>query len=470
MNLPRDALPAVAALLIAGIAAGGSSNATNTLTVTLAGQGGTIVSNPPGLSCSLTCTATFDSNAVVTLTASAAQGFRFVNWTTGPCTGGTAPSCEVRLDGLDREVAALFLPAATLQIAPRGPGAVTAAPAGLDAETGAPAGQPCAESDGRDDCPTAYLAGTRVTLTAAPDAGASFAGWSDPSCTGTGPCTITLAAAERSVVATFSPLTVNVNLSSDNARVTSSPPGIDCPNDCDGPFPAGSRVTLTATPFSGHSFNRWEYGCEPANAPTCVVTVRDQPTHAGLVLDNDPPPGRPGTISVRFEVRKAGDGSGRVTSTDLDCGPRCMRQYRFGDAAVLSAVADRGSRFDGWGGVCPPAPTCTLAVGPVTAIPAVFAKRVALSAALTRFAVTGRAASRRLVVTVQVSLATGAVVVLSRAGRPFASRTYTLRAGANVLRLAVPRSARAGPAQLRVGVQDPNGGVRNFRRTVKLPS
>ena len=48
---------AIAALLIAGIAAGGSTAATNTLTVTLVGQAGTIVSNPPGLNCSLTCTA-----------------------------------------------------------------------------------------------------------------------------------------------------------------------------------------------------------------------------------------------------------------------------------------------------------------------------------------------------------------------------------------------------------------------------
>lgn len=470
MSAFRGAVPAVAALLIGGLAAGGSSSATNTLTVTLDGQGGTITSNPAGLNCSLTCTATFDSNAVVTLTATVAQGFRFVEWTSGPCIGGTAPTCQVPLSGFDRTVTALFLPAATLQIGPRGPGTVTAVPAGRDAGSGDLVTQPCDENESDDDCPVAYVPGTRVTLTATPAAGGSFVGWSDPGCAGSGPCTITVDAADESIVATFSPLTVNVNLSSENARVTSSPPGIDCPDDCDGLFPARSRVTLTATPFTGHSFNRWAYGCEPPTSPTCVVAANDEPTHAGLVLDNDQPPGQPGTIRVVFEVRKGGDGSGRVTSTNLDCGASCAGRFRFGDTVVLSAAADKGSRFDSWGGVCPPEPTCTFAVGPITAVPAVFARRPVLAAALQRFAVTGRGPARRLVVTVQVSLPTSAIVVLSRVGKPLVSRTFALRAGASVLRLVVPRTARAGTAQLRVGVQDPNGGVRNFRRTVKLPA
>jgi hypothetical protein len=51
-------------------------------------------------------------------------------------------------------------------------------------------------------CGALYDSGTSVTLSATPDAGQVFAGWSAPECTGAGPCTITMNAA-RSIVARF---------------------------------------------------------------------------------------------------------------------------------------------------------------------------------------------------------------------------------------------------------------------------
>jgi len=50
-------------------------------------------------------------------------------------------------------------------------------------------------------CSDLFAAGTIVTLSASPDAGSSFAGWSGD-CTGVGPCTVTMSAA-RSVTARF---------------------------------------------------------------------------------------------------------------------------------------------------------------------------------------------------------------------------------------------------------------------------
>ena len=53
------------------------------------------------------------------------------------------------------------------------------------------------------DCTEAYPVGAMLTLTATPDATATFAGWSGGGCSGTGPCTVTLAAA-TTVRANFS--------------------------------------------------------------------------------------------------------------------------------------------------------------------------------------------------------------------------------------------------------------------------
>ena len=56
-----------------------------------------------------------------------------------------------------------------------------------------------------------------------------------------------------------------------NARITSSPAGIDCGDICSAEFELGTIVTLTATPDPGWTFSGWAGACD--GSAGCVVTV-----------------------------------------------------------------------------------------------------------------------------------------------------------------------------------------------------
>ena len=75
-----------------------------TLSVTLAG-GGVVRSQPVGIDCGSTCSATFGDGASVVLTATASAGQRFAGWS-GACSGSSA-TCTLAMSA-DRSVAASF--------------------------------------------------------------------------------------------------------------------------------------------------------------------------------------------------------------------------------------------------------------------------------------------------------------------------------------------------------------------------
>jgi hypothetical protein len=160
-----------------------------TLTVTRAGTGtGTVTSSPAGIDCGADCAHGFPVGTTVTLTAAPGAFSIFMGWS-GACSGTTA-TCTVLVDAA-KSVTASFQGqgfALTVTKAGSGTGTVTSDPAGID----------CGAT-----CGANYPDGTMVTLTAAPDAGAVFSGWSG-ACTGTGSCVVTMSAA-KSVTATFDP-------------------------------------------------------------------------------------------------------------------------------------------------------------------------------------------------------------------------------------------------------------------------
>ncbi len=83
----------------------GFAQITHQLGVTKAGSGsGTVTSSPAGIDCGVTCAATFDEGATVTLAATAAAGSEFTGWS-GACSG--LGPCAVTLGG-DTGVVATF--------------------------------------------------------------------------------------------------------------------------------------------------------------------------------------------------------------------------------------------------------------------------------------------------------------------------------------------------------------------------
>ena len=243
---------------------------TNTLSVTLEGDGaGTVTSQPAGIIVATgTETAEFAPGTQVTLTATPAEGSFFAGWT-GACTG-TDAECAVTMDD-DRSVTARFTldepedTTLSVTIEGDGEGTVTSEPAGIDVATGTQTAD--------------FAAGTPVTLTATPEEGSFFAGWTG-ACTGTGPCTLTMDE-DESVVATFNlgepevfTLTVTVD-GEGEGTVTSNPDGIEAAvGETDtAEFDEGTSVTLTATAAEGSDFLGWGGGTCTGLSTTCVVPM-----------------------------------------------------------------------------------------------------------------------------------------------------------------------------------------------------
>jgi hypothetical protein len=159
---------------------------TQTLTVKAAGNG--LVDGTPGaIKCPGACSATVATGTAFTLTAKPSSGTIFAGWS-GPCQG-TSVTCSFSLNS-DAQLTATFLQLFTLSVSRNGKGIVTSKPAGIGCGLGG------------GGCSSKYAQGTTLTLTATPDAGSVWAGWTG-ACTGTSlTCTLTITK-DTSVQASF---------------------------------------------------------------------------------------------------------------------------------------------------------------------------------------------------------------------------------------------------------------------------
>ena len=102
-------------------------------------------------------------------------------------------------------------------------------------------------------------------------------------------------------------------------------------------YPAGTYVTLIATPGFGAVFSGWSGACTGTGA--CEFTM-DSPKWVVAHFGYD------------VTISKAGTGTGTVTSIPLgiDCGGTCVFPFASANVVTLSATQDAGSTFAGWSG------------------------------------------------------------------------------------------------------------------------
>jgi len=336
-----------------------SPTPTFALAVTRTGNG-TVASTPLGIYCGVSCTSSFTSGTVVTLTAAPDPGSTFMAWS-GACSG-TGP-CTVSMDAA-KNVSAEFsgggpAPVYTLTVNRGGFGSVTSAPSGIACGT---------------SCVAGYASGTAVTLTAAPDAGAGFVGWSG-ACTGTGSCSVVMDAS-RNVGAEFAALyalTV-VTGGAGTGTVSSTPPGIACGMDCSESYLTGTRVTLAPTPALGSVFGGWQGACVGVGA--CNVTLDAAKSVTATFTAATP----------TLTVAKFGTGTGVVTSSPpgISCGADCSEAYPGQTIVTLTAAPDPGSLHIGWfAPACPGVGACAVTMGGSQGVTARFglSRRVTVSLA-----------------------------------------------------------------------------------------
>ncbi|MGA3259608.1 MAG: S8 family serine peptidase [Bryobacteraceae bacterium] len=262
VQVPANAVSASAAPLV--LSNGGNSTTADivvqsggaqqfTLTAATAGSGsGSISASPPGPS--------YAAGTVVTLIATPNAGSTFAGWS-GACSG--TGNCTVTMNANQAVTAAFNLtvtvnPTLTITTSGTGSGTVSPSPAGTSCGSGC----------------LSFAAGTVVALTAAPNTGSTFAGWSG-ACSGTGSCTVSMNS-NQAVTAAFN-LTVTVNPTltittsgTGSGTVSSSPTGTSCGSGCLS-FAAGTTVTLTATPNTSSTFAGWSGAC--SGTGSCTVTM-----------------------------------------------------------------------------------------------------------------------------------------------------------------------------------------------------
>ncbi|MDB5396786.1 MAG: hypothetical protein JWM91_4292 [Rhodospirillales bacterium] len=330
-----------------------TSNSQNaTMSVFTSGTGGgSIRSNPSVIDCGTICSNSYAIDSTLTLTATPDSGSVFLGWT-GDCFSTTL--CSVYLNQ-SKVVGAIFAPVSfsdTLSVSLAGTG------------SGGVSGNPLVISCGTI-CSAALTDNTQIGLTAVAATGSVFTGWSNPQCGSFTTCSLTLRA-DTSLTATFQPassLTV-VNSGTAQGSVSSTIPGISCPSTCTALFATGTRVTLTPMSafFFGPTFLGWSGGgCNGTG--NCTVTLNaDTTVSANFAVLNH-------TVSVT----RAGTGSGTVTSdTGISCGTICSITAPDTSFQLLTATADNGSTFVGWGGACSDTSTCFLPGGADRAVTATF--------------------------------------------------------------------------------------------------
>ena len=146
--------------------------------------------------------------------------------------------------------------------------------------------------------------------------------------------------------------------------VTSTPSGINCGPTCEATFNSGTVVTLTGAPGLNSKAVVWT-GCgEIVGSNECKVTM-SAAKEVTATFD---------LVKRQLTVGKGGTGTGTVSSSPsgINCGPTCVFSFDHGSLVTLTASADSGSAFKGWGGACTGTGACEVTMDAAKEVTATF--------------------------------------------------------------------------------------------------
>jgi endo-1,4-beta-xylanase len=265
---------------------------------------GSVTLNPSG--------GVYVAGTTVTLTAVASSGWVFSGWG-GSLTGSQNPATIV-MDS-SKTVTANFVRSSytlTVNINPSGAGSVTLNPSG-----------------------GVYVAGTTVTLTAVANSGWVFSSWSGSLTGSQNPATIVMDSS-KTVTANFvrSSYTLTVNINPSGAgSVTLNPSG--------GVYVAGTTVTLTAVASSGWVFSGWSGSLTGSQNPATIVMNSSKTVTANFVQQSTTTQ-QPQRYTLTIDINPQ---FGGIVELNPQGG-----EYVAGTTVTLTAVANSGWVFSGWGG------------------------------------------------------------------------------------------------------------------------
>ncbi|MEM7028117.1 MAG: LamG-like jellyroll fold domain-containing protein [Chloroflexota bacterium] len=268
-----------------------------TVITALAGNGnGDFTLDPPGNF--------YQTGTVITLTATPDIGSYFAGWS-GDLTGVTNPvTMAVTSDVAITATFEIVTHTLTISTAGMGSGSVTLEPVG-----------------------NVYNYGTVVTLTASPDVGSYFVGWSG-NISHTSAVITTTMIQDVHLTATFAIVTHTLSVTTigdGSGLINFEPDG--------GVYDYGTVVTLTVTPSVGSYFEGWSGDVNDMNLTVIVTMTQDINLLAAFDL-----------LTYTVNVNTAGDGNGAITFSPSG------GVYDYGSLVTVSATPDFSSTFTTWSG------------------------------------------------------------------------------------------------------------------------
>ncbi len=419
-----SAQPSLASFTVVG-GGSGPGPTPQTLTVSKGGEGsGTVTSAPAGIDCGSTCSASFESGAVVTLTATPASGSTFSGWS-GACSGTGA--CAVTLSAAQTVTASFGTagePGGAVSVNAGGAaagafvadtsftgGSTYSTTSPIDTSLLGAAAPPQAvlqterygeftytignRTPGSAQTVTLYFAETYWTaagqrtfnvaingatvltafdiFAAAGGAGRAVSRTFNTTANASGQVVIAFTrgggpdnpkvcglGVAGGSVTTF-PLTV---AKSGNGAGTVSGAGISCGSTCSASYASGTSVTLTAAAASGSTFGGWSGAC--SGTSTCTVSMTTAQSVTATFTSQ--------VTTYALTVARSGNGSGTVTSnpSGINCGSTCTATYASGTTVTLSPTAASGSTFGGWSGACTGTGSCIVSMTAARSVTASF--------------------------------------------------------------------------------------------------